>query len=79
MSTPYYAEAFYPAAGWCFRFVRVVGAQGQPTHCPAPPAWQGLFVAGNGRRYRVEACAGHGDPLIEVRGRGGRDPLVDGR
>jgi hypothetical protein len=26
---------------------------------PAPPAWRGVYVAGDRRRYRVEACAGH--------------------
>jgi hypothetical protein len=40
----HYAEAFHPAEGRCFRFVSVAGTYGQPTHCPAPPAWRGLYV-----------------------------------
>jgi hypothetical protein len=64
MTTPHYPEAFHPAAGRCFRFVSVASAHGQPTHCPATPAWRGLFVAGDRRQYRVEACAGHRGSLI---------------
>jgi hypothetical protein len=52
MTMPHYAEAFHPAVGRCFRFVSVAGTHGQPAHCPAPPAWRGLYVAGNGRGYR---------------------------
>ena len=66
MTMPYYAEAFHPAEGRCFRFVSVAGTHGQPTHCPAPPAWRGLYVAGNGRGYRVEACAGHRGSLTQA-------------
>jgi hypothetical protein len=40
MTTPHYVEAFHAAVGRCFRFVSIAGAHGQPTHCPAPSAWQ---------------------------------------
>jgi hypothetical protein len=66
MTMPHYAEAFHPAEGRCFRFVSVAGTHGQPTHCPAPPAWRGLYVAGNGRGYRVEACDGHRGSLTQA-------------
>ena len=67
MTMPHYAEAFHPAEGRCFRFVSVVaGTHGQPTHCPAPPAWRGLYVAGNGRGYRVEAYDGHRGSLTQA-------------
>jgi hypothetical protein len=66
MTVSHYAEAFHPAEGRCFRFVSVAGTHGQPTHCPAPPAWRGLDVAGNGRGYRVEACDGHRGSLTQA-------------
>ena len=66
VTTPHYAEAFHAAEGRCFRFVSVAGTHGQPTHCPAPPAWRGLYVAGNGRGYRVEACDGHRGSLTQA-------------
>jgi hypothetical protein len=66
MTVAHYAEAFHPAAGRCFRFVSVAGAHGQPTHCPAPPVWRGLFVAGDQRQYRVEACEGHRGSLTQA-------------
>ena len=64
MTVSHYAEAFHPAQGRCFRFVSAAGTHGQPTHCPAPPAWRGIYVAGDQRRYQVEACAGHRGSLI---------------
>jgi hypothetical protein len=54
---PYYAQAFSPLAGRCFRLVDQ--PQGGPKHCPRPPAWHGSFRARGGRRYLVEACEGH--------------------
>ena len=48
MTVSHYAEAFHPAEGRCFRFVSVAGTHGQPAHCPAQPAWRGLYVAGTG-------------------------------
>jgi hypothetical protein len=55
---PYYAEAFSPLPGRCFRLVASASEAG-PTHCPEPVAWRGSWRAPNGRRYRVEACKGH--------------------
>ena len=57
-TAPYYAEAFFPMPGRCFRLVS--GGEGDgPTHCPEPPRLAGTFRASNGRRCRVEACEGH--------------------
>lgn len=60
-TAPYYAEAFFPMPGRCFRLIALAGAGG-PTHCPEPPTWRGSWRAPNGRRYRVEACEGHRPP-----------------
>jgi hypothetical protein len=54
---PYYAEAFSPMQGRCFRMVAHHGQAG-PTHCSEPVAWRGSWRAPSGRRYRVEACSG---------------------
>jgi hypothetical protein len=40
---PYYAQAFSPLPGRCFRLVDQ--PQGGPKHCPRPPAWHGSFRA----------------------------------
>jgi hypothetical protein len=56
-TAPYYAEAFSPLPGRCFRLV-ARGGQG-PAHCPEPPVWRGSWRAQGGVRYRVEACEGH--------------------
>jgi hypothetical protein len=56
---PYYAEAFSPLPGRCFRMVTRHGGGAGPTHCPEPVAWRGSWRAPNGRRYRIEACEGH--------------------
>jgi hypothetical protein len=61
---PYYAEAFSPLPGRCFRMVTRHGGGARPTHCPEPVAWRGSGRAPNGRRCRVETC--------EVTGRPGR-------
>jgi hypothetical protein len=60
-ATPYYAEAFSPLPGRCFRLVTHRGGGG-PIHCPEPPTWRDTFRAPNGRRYTVEACQGHRPP-----------------
>lgn len=60
-TAPYYAEAFFPMPGRCFRLIARAG-EGGPTHCPEPPTWRGSWRAPNGRRYRVEACEGHRPP-----------------
>jgi hypothetical protein len=57
-TAPYYAEAFFPLPGRCFRLITRAG-EGGPTHCPEPPTWRGSWRASNGRHYRVEACKGH--------------------
>jgi hypothetical protein len=54
----YYAQAFSPLPGRCFRMVAHHGEAG-PTHCPEPVTWRGSWQAPNGRRYRIEACEGH--------------------
>jgi hypothetical protein len=56
---PYYAEAFSPLPGRCFRMVTRQRGGAGPTHCPEPVAWRGSWRARNGRRYRIEACEGH--------------------
>jgi hypothetical protein len=61
-TAPYYAEAFFPMSGHCFRLISHGSQGGGPTHCPEPPVWRGTFQAPNGRRYRVEACEGHRPP-----------------
>jgi hypothetical protein len=63
---PYYAEAFSPRPGRCFRMVAHHGEAG-PIHCPEPVVWRGSWRAPNGRRYRGETCQGHRPPPIEGR------------
>jgi hypothetical protein len=58
VTAPYYAEAFSPLPGRCFRLVARDG-EGGPVHCPEPPNWRGTWRARDGRRYRAEACEGH--------------------
>lgn len=67
MSLGHYAEAFTVAPGRCFRMVTKPHADGQPTHCENVVAWSGSFRAGDGRRYRVQACDGHADELADKR------------
>jgi hypothetical protein len=55
---PYYAGAFSPLPGRCFRMVASLGEAG-PSPCPEPVVWRGSWRAQNGRRYRVDACEGH--------------------
>jgi hypothetical protein len=64
---PYYAEAFSPLPGRCFRMVGHYGEAG-PIHCPESVAWRGSWRAPNGRRYRIEACEGHRPPPVEGSG-----------
>ena len=62
-TAPYYAEAFYPMPGRCFRLIS--GGEGSgPTHCPEPPVWRGSWRAPTGRRYWVEACEDHRPPPV---------------
>jgi hypothetical protein len=63
---PYYAEAFAPMEGRCFRMVSR-SREGGPIHCPERAAWRGSFRACDGRRYTVDACDGHRDPLMQAR------------
>jgi hypothetical protein len=67
MSAEYYAEAFSPLPGRCFRLVSRQDGQAGPTHCPEPSIWRGRFRAKNGRVYGVAACTGHADPLTDRR------------
>jgi AAA ATPase-like protein len=53
VSIDYYAEAFAPLAGRCFRLVSRVDRQAGPDHCPKPPTWRGRFRAKDGRWYIV--------------------------
>jgi hypothetical protein len=64
MAELYYAESFAPMEGRCFRMVSRT-FEGGPIHCPKPAAWRGSFYARDGRRYTVDACEGHYDPLTE--------------
>jgi hypothetical protein len=64
MGAQYYTEAFSPMAGRCFRMVTRASDVG-PIHCPERAAWQGSFRARGGRRYMVESCEGHCDPLAD--------------
>jgi hypothetical protein len=61
----YYAEAFSPLPGHCFRLVAHEGQAG-PRHCPEPVTWRKFWRAPNGRRYRVEACEGHRPAPVEA-------------
>jgi hypothetical protein len=67
MAMPYYAEAFAPMAGRCFRMIAPAG-EGGPIHCPQLAVWRGTFWARDGRRYTVDSCDGHRGPLIEATG-----------
>jgi hypothetical protein len=64
---PFYAEAFSPLPGRCFRLVAHPGEAG-PTHCPEPVSWRGSWRAPSGRRYWVEACEGHRTPQAQGSG-----------
>jgi hypothetical protein len=65
VTSPYYAEAFSPLPGRCFRLVTRPGGEGGPVHCPEP-TWRGSWRAPNGRRYRVAACEGHRPPAASA-------------
>jgi hypothetical protein len=65
---PYYAEAFSPLPGRCFRMVTRYGGGAGPTHCAEPVTWRGSWRAPNGRRYRIEACEGHQPPADQGSG-----------
>jgi hypothetical protein len=66
-SAEYYAEAFSPLPGRCFRLVSREDGQAGPMHCLEPPVWRGRFRAKNGKVYGVYACAGHAGPLTDRR------------
>jgi hypothetical protein len=61
----YYANAFSPLPGRCFRMVAHHGEAG-PAHCSEPVTWRGSWRAPSGRRDRIEACEGHRPPLVEA-------------
>jgi hypothetical protein len=65
MAAPYYAEAFAPMAGRCFRMIDRAG-EGGPIHCPEFAQWRGKFRARNGRCDTVDSCDGHRDPLSDA-------------
>jgi hypothetical protein len=65
-TAPYYAEAFLPLPGRCFRLVARDG-EGGPAHCPESPRWRGSFQAKDSRRYIVEAYDGHRSGLEQAR------------
>jgi hypothetical protein len=65
VAAPYESEAFFVAAGRCFRLVSS-GDEAGPTHCPDPAVWRGRFKARDGRWYTVDACDGHYGPLQDV-------------
>ena len=61
---PYYAEAFSPLPGRCFRMVAHHG-ESRADALPRAGGWRGSWRAPNGRRYRVKACEGHRPPPVE--------------
>ncbi len=67
MGSNYYAEAFSPQAGHCFRMVTsaVPGQQGAPHHRVLPVMIGGIFADGNGVRHVCESCMEHAGPLTD--------------
>ena len=61
----YYAEAFRPQRGRCFRMVLDPEPRrgGHAANCTAPVLWRGTFVANNGKRYTVDTCQWHAKDL----------------
>ncbi len=54
---PYYAEAFSPRPGRCFR---LIASQARPARPTARARGLGRLLAGpERRRYRIKACDGH--------------------
>jgi hypothetical protein len=58
-TAPYYAEAFFPMPGRCFRLVARDG-EGGPIHCPEPPTWRGTFRAPTAAATRSRRARGTG-------------------
>jgi hypothetical protein len=65
MGSNYYAEAFSPQGGHCFRMVTsaIPGQQGAPHHCSGPVKMGRVFTDGNGIRHVAEACMEHAGEL----------------
>lgn len=66
----HYANAFTIDPGRCFRMIQLEGV-GHPMHCPEPIAWHGRFRANDDKLYRVDACQGHAEGLVQSRRREG--------
>jgi hypothetical protein len=62
---PYYAEAFSPLPGRCFRMATRHGGGAGPTHCPEPVGWRGSWPARTAAVNWIEACEGHRPPPAE--------------
>jgi hypothetical protein len=76
----YYAEAFSPQPGRCFRMVTnpTPGAQGSPCHCPQWATVRGTFTDTTGHRWRCESCPDHAGPLTDWRPIPPDNPIVHG-
>jgi hypothetical protein len=61
----YYAEAFYPEPGQCFRMVSS-STQGSPVLCPKPVEFRGRFQDGRGKWYDVWSCIDHAGDLVKT-------------
>jgi hypothetical protein len=61
----YYAEAFYPEPGQCFRMVSS-STQGAPVLCPSPVEFRGRFQDGRGKWHEVWSCIHHAGDLTSL-------------
>jgi len=64
MSEPYYAEAFAPMEGRCFR-MGVPIAGGWPGALPRPRYLAGQVPSPRWSALTVDSCDGHRDPLTQ--------------
>jgi hypothetical protein len=60
----YYAEAFYPEPGQCFRMVSS-STHGAPALCPSPVEFRGRFQDGRGKWHDVWSCIDHAGDLTD--------------
>ena len=60
----YYAEAFFPEPGQCFRMVSS-STHGSPILCPNPVEFRGRFQDGTGKWHEVWSCIDHAGDLTD--------------
>jgi hypothetical protein len=60
----YYAEAFFPEPGQCFRMVSGT-THGAPVLCPKPVEFRGRFQDGRGKWHDVWSCVDHAGDLTD--------------